>query len=287
MQKQLSERNTIKFIDVPLNDHFPVKYFAHTQKHTDLIRLHYHNSFEIGLCLEGCGTFFIENKALSFNIGDVSFIYPSQPHIAQSPNGLPSKWLFIDVDLGTLFADNKLLIKKLWEDKQQIPYIMHSDHHLNLVSISQMIVEELEQQEQNYELVVKELFSTFIYKLSRLCNNSRDNLPTLSDAFWSISPALTYISQNYSNEVTSNDLAKICNLSETHFRVLFKKAIGKPPLQYLAYIRMKMAKALLKSTEFSVLCIAQSVGYDSISSFNRTFKAQFSQSPSTYKKMSL
>jgi len=285
MQKQLSEQFMIQFFDVALKEDFPVSFFNYTQKNKSLKRLHYHNSFEIGTCLEGSGMFFIENKAISFRSGDISFIFPNQPHIAQSPNELPSKWVFIDADLNGLFADNNFLLNKVWEYRQQIPHIVHQEQCASLAPIARMIVEELEQQGHDYRLVVRELLSVLIYKISRLSQNRDSHVPAMSNAFMSITPALAYIAQNYPKEISVRTLANTCNLSETHFRVLFKKAIGNSPQQHLAYIRMKMAKALLKSTDSPVLTISQNVGYESISSFNRTFKALFGQTPSEYRSI--
>lgn len=281
MHKQLSERLTIKYHDVFLEDEFPIFFDKYTQKYKDFHKLHYHNSFEIGLCLEGSGMFFIENKSSAFNTGDVTFIYPSQPHIAQSPNELPSKWLFITVDFDRLFLDNGEKSNMLWENKSQIPYIVHAN--ADLAKVTKMITNELEHKEKDYKPVIKELFLCFIYMLLRQCKKREDDSYTLSDEYYSVAPALAYISQQYHNDISVMDLAKACSLSETHFRVIFKKAIGSSPLQYLTNVRMKMARTLLKSTKLQILNIAQNVGYSSISSFNRAFKSHFGQPPTAFR----
>jgi len=281
MHKQPYEGMKIIYYDIQLDDEFPVYYFKYVQKYKDFHKLHYHNSFEIGLCLEGSGMFFIENRALSFNTCDISFIYPNQPHIAQSPNELPSKWLYINVDFDGLFLDNGKMSTILWENKNQIPYIIHSND--NLVKIASIIADELESKGQNYKLIIKELFHSFIYTLIRQAVKRDDNPFSLSEAYFSIAPALVYISHNYHNDISVTDLAKACNLSDAHFRLIFKNEIGCSPLQYLITVRMKMAKILLKSTELPVLIIAQKVGYTSISSFNRAFKSHFNQTPTVYR----
>lgn len=283
MPRQLSERIIIKRDEVFPEDDFPIFFLRYTQKFSDFHTLHYHNSFEIGLCIEGSGTFFIENKAFTFNPGDITFIYPGQPHIAQSPNELPSKWFFIAADFDRLFLENvgKSNMHILWENKYQIPYIVHSN--LNLAKIIKMIVDEMEHKEQDYQLIIKELLLCFSHMLLRQCEKREDDAYTLPDEFYSIAPALAYIFQQYHNAIFVRDMAKVCNLSETHFRVIFHRAIGSPPLQYLTIVRMKMAKTLLKSTNMQILNIAHNVGYSSISSFNRAFKSHFTQTPTAYR----
>lgn len=272
------------FLDVLLDDVFPVYFFNYTQKEKNLKRLHYHNSFEIGLCLEGSGLFFIENKALSFNIGDMTFIYPNQPHMATSPNELPSRWVFINVDFHRLFARENFLTDTIWERRGQIPFIVSPALCPSISQIVTLIIDELTSKEVNYPFVVRELFAAFAYKISGLALEKADNTPGYTDEFAAISPSLSYIAQNYSKNIFISDLSNICNLSEPYFRVLFKKAVGRTPLQQISYIRLKMAKTLLKSTNLSILSISQSVGYESISSFNRAFKSQFGCSPSEYRR---
>ena len=283
MHKQRFKEICVQFFDVTLSDEFPVSFFYYTQKEQDLHNLHHHNSFEIGICLEGSGAFFIENKAITFHVGDISFIYPNQPHIAQSPSELPSRWIFINVDINGLLHESNALVNGLWEQRNLIPPIVHPNCCPNLADIAKIMVKELELKEQNYQVAVKELLGAFIIKLLRLQREKANDPPISSGDYVSIMPALAFIAQNYQREIAICNLAHICNFSETHFRVVFKKAMGRTPKQYLSYIRMKMARTLLKSTNKSILVISQSVGYDSISSFYRAFYAMYNQTPSAYK----
>ena len=284
MQKQRPSKVLVHLLDVPLSDEFPILFYYSTQKNNDRNKLHHHNSFEIGICIEGSGAFFIESKVISFNAGDISFIYPNQPHIAQSPGELPSRWIFMHVDLNVLFFGNSLIVKQIWECKRRVPHILTASHCADLPDIVKITVGELESQEQHYQLAVKELIMVFLYKLLRLQSPDMASPSTTSNEYYSVMPALAYIAQNYELEISINDLAQACNLSETHFRALFKEAMGRTPKQYLSYVRIEMAKTLLKSTDYPVLSIAQGVGYDSISSFNRTFISLYGITPSAYRR---
>ena len=91
-------RGQISYLEIPLPAEFPVHVFSYVQGFRDWSRLHFHNGVEIGLCLEGEGLFLIENRILPFSAGDISLIFPDQPHIARSGPGAPSRWYFITVD---------------------------------------------------------------------------------------------------------------------------------------------------------------------------------------------
>ena len=42
---------------------------------------HYHSLPEIGICIDGCGMFFVGNKAYTFNPGSILYIPAYVPHI--------------------------------------------------------------------------------------------------------------------------------------------------------------------------------------------------------------
>jgi len=278
MQKRL--KSLVEFSDIHMDDEFPIHQFKHLQKHHDLNRLHAHRDFEIGICLKNEGLFFINDKVLSFRKNDVSFIFPNQPHIAQSPNEIPSEWIFITADLDRIFSDNDMLLAELYTAVLQLPSIISKAPDFS--EIVKLIVKELEEKGDNYQLIVKNLLSTLIIKLLRF-KREGINRVVLSGAYNSIAPALNYISKFYYEEISVAKMAQACYLSTSHFRVIFKKVTGLAPLQYLENIRMRMAKTLLRSTKLSVLEVAENTGYNSISSFNRAFKASFGVTPSGYR----
>lgn len=274
----------ISFLDVPLDSKFPVSIFHYVQGHQDLRKLHYHNAFEIGLCLEGSGLFFIDHNTYTFHAGDLSFIFPHQPHIAQSPDELPSKWYFMTVDLGALFGENAALVNSLLSKRGHLPPIITSDLSPDLQKLFLLIATELEQKQTGYAPIVADLLHCMLLKVMRCLTTTVERSAFLSTDFTFISPALNYISSHYGENITMQQLADLCHLSETHFRCLFKKITHKSPFQYLTHVRLQMAQALLASSNLTILHISQMVGYQTLSSFNRSFRQVYGQSPSTFRK---
>ena len=283
MQNQRHKSDGFAFLDVPLSDAFPVIYFHHEQKYMDRRSMHTHHSFELGLCVEGGGLFFADSRAESFQEGDVSFIFPDQPHIAQSPDEVPSHWYFITADIDRLLIDEPLLMGELMLSKGRLPYILRPGQDGDIAPLMRCLLHELEQSGPQMRLVVKALFLSLTVKLLRLRTELEpQTLP--ADGCAAVSTALNYISVHYRQETTIPELASLCHLSESHFRTLFKTATGLSPSRYLALIRMKMAKTLLKTTSLSITDVCDSVGYGSLSAFNRAFREQFGLSPAAYRK---
>ena len=96
---------------------------------------------------------------------------------------------------------------------------------------------------------------------------------------------LKYIENNYMNKITIEDIAQEVGLSQSHFMKYFKNTMGTSFIEYLNEYRLTMASRLLLSSDSSVLAIAEEVGFENLSYFNRTFKKRFGQTPREYRKL--
>lgn len=81
-----------------------------------------------------------------------------------------------------------------------------------------------------------------------------------------------YISQNYSNQITLNDVANYVHLNPAYFSTVFKKASGYSFSYYLNSVRIEESKRLLSNTDYSILDIAIASGFQDQSYFTKIFK---------------
>ena len=79
-------------------------------------------------------------------------------------------------------------------------------------------------------------------------------------------------------------LADMCYISQPTLRRSFLEFTGCAPLEYVHKVRIHNAAVMLLSSERSVLDIAGSTGYTTLSSFNRQFFKHFGMSPREWKK---
>lgn len=104
-----------------------------------------------------------------------------------------------------------------------------------------------------------------------------------STAAHSLSPALSHIHVNYTNEsIDIPHLASLCGMSETYFRIIFKKAHGISPLKYINSLKLTRAKELLASRMYSVTEVSQLAGFRDESYFSREFKKATGFCPSCW-----
>jgi AraC-like DNA-binding protein len=98
---------------------------------------------------------------------------------------------------------------------------------------------------------------------------------------------LDYLDLHYNEEISVNDMAKMCNVSYSYFSRFFKKVMQRTFVEYLNYVRITEAKRLLLTTKMNITEVALSVGYSNSSYFIGQFKRYNHQSPKQFKLRTL
>lgn len=98
-----------------------------------------------------------------------------------------------------------------------------------------------------------------------------------------IHEALSYIEENFQNDISVEDIARICGLNRSYFSKIFHQTIGKPPQEFLLHYRMAKASELLNLTQLTVGDIGNAVGYLNPLHFSRAFKNVYGVSPRTWR----
>ncbi|HCS73796.1 MAG TPA: hypothetical protein DIW17_07970 [Clostridiales bacterium] len=94
-----------------------------------------------------------------------------------------------------------------------------------------------------------------------------------------------YIIQNqYSENLTLDDVARQVFISPYYLSHLFREELGVTFLEYLTRIRMEEAKRLLCDRSLTILDISARVGYEDPSYFSKVFKKNTGVSPNQYRK---
>ena len=94
-----------------------------------------------------------------------------------------------------------------------------------------------------------------------------------------IKEALSYIEQNFQNDISVEGIAEVCGLNRSYFGRIFKDAVGKSPKEFLMDYRMVKAAELLKLTTLSIGDVGNAVGYPNQLHFSRAFKNTYGVSP--------
>jgi AraC family transcriptional regulator len=91
--------------------------------------------------------------------------------------------------------------------------------------------------------------------------------------------AVEYIQDQLDTELTVSGIAQAVGLSPYHFTRLFKESTAQSPYQYVVEARVRKAKELLTTGEFTISEAAHQVGFVDQSHLTRHFKRVFGLPP--------
>lgn len=91
------------------------------------------------------------------------------------------------------------------------------------------------------------------------------------------------IANNLYSNLSIDELAHLCGMSVSTFKRKFKEVFRISPKKYIAKMKLEKASRLLTSKEHRISDVAYDCGFETISTFNRSFKTYFGKSPTAYR----
>ena len=252
--------------------------------------LHYHDFFEIGYCERGAGIFNVSGEPLPFNGKCTSLVYPGQPHIAFSINREKSRWHFLYIDLNNLFAVGDIgtsFLSKLkaneW-NKYDIPNLMTYEEQPQMYELCRQIIQFAGEGPSPSLEAIRGLTYALLFRHEALF------VPKKNDIGQSVSMQLqrelegtiNYITEHFSENITIQALVECAKMSKSNLQRKMIEFTGRPPMQYVQYVRMKHASVMLLDKTKTIASIAYDTGYTT-SCFNRQFAKEFGMSPSKWR----
>lgn len=129
------------------------------------------------------------------------------------------------------------------------------------------------------ELVVIELIR---FALPRLPRGAKNWLGGLSDPH--IGRCIALMHNQIGKLWTLSGLSSAIGMSRAVFVERFTRLVGEPPNRYLRRVRMQRAATLLEETDEAIIRIAEAVGYQSESAFNKAFSKEMGIAPARYRR---
>lgn len=94
----------------------------------------------------------------------------------------------------------------------------------------------------------------------------------------------TWIADHYHSDAPVARMAELSGLAERSFQRRFAQATGMSPLEYVHTLRLEEAKQMLEGGDLPVEAIAEEVGYQDASFFNRLFQRKVGLTPAQYRR---
>lgn len=99
-----------------------------------------------------------------------------------------------------------------------------------------------------------------------------------------IERACLFIKENYTKDVTLQEVSEHVGMNATYLSLLFKEEMGESYIKYLTHLRMEKAKQLLAEGK-KVAEVSERVGYHSYRHFSELFKKHVGIKPGQYKEI--
>lgn len=95
---------------------------------------------------------------------------------------------------------------------------------------------------------------------------------------------LSFIAQNYTDQITVEHIGKSAGLHPNYAMNLFRKTVGTTLVHYVTRLRVSRAQQLLATSTDKIVDVALSSGFNSLSRFNDVFKKASGRSPREYRE---
>ena len=253
--------------------------------------LHFHNVLEIGYCRSGTGDMIFREEVCPYQPGDITIIPRKYPHTTNSTPGTFSHWeyLFINEDafIEKIFAgqSHRIHRQQMIDAINRDALFFPKEKYPALAKDVLDLMECLRKKDTFFQEESEGILAALLPKAAQIqmsdAAQAQDHKTTRAPGV--VMQAMDYISQHYGEEVTVEELAQHCSVSESHLRRLFTAHMKMGVLEYINFVRIHEACRMLKDTDLSISDIAFRCGFTTTSTFNRNFKRITGENPCTWR----
>ena len=254
------------------------------------VPLHWHRSMEIVYIKKGLGAvqYGLESRAAA--AGDILILPPGTLHAFFEIPGSSMEYenIIFDVDFlgggSTDVCDQEYLVPLIAGRLLGPVYLTAEDEaYADICSCLQDAETLCNFRRRGYELGVKAAMMRLLYLLM-LHYPQPPEVETPDTE--RLKKVVALIEERYAEPLTVASVAQDCGYSSSHFMRWFKQMTGSSFVAYLIGRRLTFAAEALCESDGKILSIAQSVGFNNLSNFNRQFKARYRMTPREYRAAS-
>lgn len=255
-----------------------VSYYMHKSVIRENFPLHRHEFFEIDLVLTGKAKSQINNCVYDLSVGDIVFLSPADHHSYTLDDTTELSFFNIVFPISLIYSSTLI----------HVPFGANLFHlsdaeFLSIKHICDVALERCDEKAPHSDRFIKTCIEWIFlcieeHMLNKLHSDDQNSVD--------FAPALAYIHANFANiNLRRTDVAKIMNMSPTHFSKCFHRVIGISFQNYLLNLRLNYANSVLKTTNLSVSQVALSSGFSSDCYFSKMFKQRFGIAPGKSKRL--
>ena len=234
---------------------------------------HYHDDYEVYYLQSGRCEYFIDNAIYTLSPGDTVIIPSGVIHKTNYGAGTHLRYL---VNCPKSIIPSTVLNKL----HNEVFILRKNPCATEIERLMSQIGKEYESPDDYSEAAITSLLCELFILLARHSASAKEE-----DSTGFIEGALEYINNNYTSEITLNEVAKRFSVSAEHLSRSFKERTGFGFSEYVNLLRLKLAEyMLIHEPGKSVLKIAYACGFNDSNYFCTKFKGKYGIPPSALKK---
>lgn len=268
-------------------DEITIKYYEYAHDKSDnAVKLY--DTYKFGIHLTDGLAAVMNEKIIYADKGDIFIFTPKEIHFGRFLKSGIFRHIdfYIPLTFFESFSCPCASLKYVFDDcsPERINCIRpQMDDKVKIINITEKIINLMtDYTEENNILILVSIIE--ILSLSSQIYPQQKNI---SDAIVlppQILNTVSYISKNYHENITLQDIANHSNCSVTYLSRIFTKYMGLSVYKYLIDYRISQSAILLKSG-YSVTDVSYSCGFSDCSNFIRTFKKSTGITPQQYKNI--
>ena len=242
---------------------------------------HYHEEFEISLCLQGRGIRYTGDVIENYNAQEMLFIPSNLSHSWQTNTEGPHEAYILQFRKNFLGADITGC-----KDMRSIQAMLNETRSQKI----QLTEELIELTKKVHSDSGIERLSSFLKLLDKINHAPKTYANEFSPRILSkkldakFHKVMESIQNNWGDEISVPELAENCHMSESTFRRFFKRTTGKSFVNFHNTLKISYACECLINTNHSVTYISDMAGFRNLTFFNRKFKDIKGMTPREYRR---
>jgi len=249
---------------------------------------HFHRIYEIYYLYKNELNYFIGDKTFQVKEGTVIIVPPNTIHSTRSINHNSRKRFLLYIPesyVSEFLTEEPDLLKRLEIE----PFVIPPAKRKHIEKIFLYLLNEFKSAEAS-TVMLKSLLGELLVTLYRISTENESNTikyETIDKKSSQIISIANYINSNYNQNISLETLSKKFFLHPAYISRAFKKVLNINLVDYIKSVRIKEACVLLKNSESDISDIAINTGFESSSSFIRTFKSIVGITPLQYRKINI
>jgi AraC-like DNA-binding protein len=237
---------------------------------------HWHDEVHFCLIQDGSGNLHYRGEKHWTPAGCLFIVHPGEVHSNHADDGGSCSYR-------NLYAEPEIIRQAAAEitgQKSSLPFFSVAPiYDREVIKLYLELHQSLEA--RNLKLEQDELLLGFLAKLIARHSESATEFREPGRECDAVYQARDYLMDNFSSNVSLEELSGIAGLSPFHLNRVFSREFGLPPHAFLTQVRVARAKALLKQG-ISITQTAMEVGFSDQSHFTRHFRRLVSVTPGHY-----